>query len=203
MSHHDAIVIGAGLAGLSAAVRLAEDGARVLVLGKGVGATHLSAGTIDIVGYAPERVERPAEALARFGDGHPYALVGAGAVAASVDWLKAVVAGGSLAPYAYHGGLDETAAQAKAVGMIVVPQVDAANRIGTVIAELQARRDEMARVIERAEGMHAEAESCARLLTSAGADAMAAVRERCDALELVVGDELWPLPKYREMLFPV
>ena len=33
--------------------------------------------------------------------------------------------------------------------------------------------------------------------------AMAAVREHCDALELLVGDDLWPLPKYREMLFPV
>ena len=28
-------------------------------------------------------------------------------------------------------------------------------------------------------------------------------RETCDALELKVADELWPLPKYREMLFPV
>jgi len=25
----------------------------------------------------------------------------------------------------------------------------------------------------------------------------------CDALELSVGDDYWPLPKYREMLFPV
>jgi len=25
----------------------------------------------------------------------------------------------------------------------------------------------------------------------------------CDALELIVGDDYWPLPKYREMLFPV
>jgi glutamine synthetase len=32
---------------------------------------------------------------------------------------------------------------------------------------------------------------------------MAEVREACDALELVVGDEFWPLPKYREILFPV
>src|SRR5918999_540354 len=29
------------------------------------------------------------------------------------------------------------------------------------------------------------------------------VRAACDKLELVVADELWPLPKYREMLFPV
>jgi len=46
-------------------------------------------------------------------------------------------------------------------------------------------------------------EACAKLLTSEGADAMAAVRETVDALELVVGDEFWPLPKYREILFPV
>ena len=64
MSHHDVVVVGTGLAGLTAAVRLAESGARVLVLAKGVGATHLSAGTIDVLGYAPERVERPREALA-------------------------------------------------------------------------------------------------------------------------------------------
>lgn len=30
---------------------------------------------------------------------------------------------------------------------------------------------------------------------------MNAVREACDALEKVVDDELWPLPKYRELLF--
>ena len=46
-------------------------------------------------------------------------------------------------------------------------------------------------------------EGCGRLLTSDGADRMAAVRETCDALELIVGDEFWPLPKYREILFPV
>jgi glutamine synthetase len=32
---------------------------------------------------------------------------------------------------------------------------------------------------------------------------MAAVRETSDRLELLLGDEYWPLPKYREMLFPV
>jgi glutamine synthetase len=32
---------------------------------------------------------------------------------------------------------------------------------------------------------------------------MAAVRQACDALEAVVDDDCWPLPKYREMLFPV
>jgi glutamine synthetase len=32
---------------------------------------------------------------------------------------------------------------------------------------------------------------------------MDAVRETTDRLESIVADELWPLPKYREMLFPV
>jgi len=32
---------------------------------------------------------------------------------------------------------------------------------------------------------------------------MTAAREASDAIELTVSDELWPLPKYREILFPV
>jgi glycerol-3-phosphate dehydrogenase subunit B len=126
VSHHDVVVIGTGLAGLTAAVRLAEGGARVLVLAKGVGATHLSAGTIDVLGYAPERVEHPGETLPRLGAGHPYGLVGAAAVAASVEWFKALVADGSLGPYAYHGGLDENLLLSTALGVprpsAVVPE---------------------------------------------------------------------------------
>jgi glycerol-3-phosphate dehydrogenase subunit B len=108
VSHHDVIVVGCGLAGLTAAMRLAEGGARVLVLAKGIGATHLSPGTIDVLGYFPDRVERPGEALARLvaeRPDHPYAV--AGDVGAAVEWFKARVAGGSLAPYAYRGGLQE------------------------------------------------------------------------------------------------
>ena len=119
MSHHDVIVVGTGLAGLSAAVRLAEDGARVLVLAKGIGATHLSPGTIDVLGYAPERVDRPAEAIGALVDArpdHPYALVGAPGVAAAVDWFKARIAAGPLAPYAYTGGLEENFLLPTAVG---------------------------------------------------------------------------------------
>jgi glycerol-3-phosphate dehydrogenase subunit B len=119
-------VIGAGLAGLTAALRLAEGGARVLVLAKGVGATHLSAGTIDVLGYIPERVHRPREALSRLGGGHPYSLVGTEAVAASIEWLKARVARGSLAPYSYEGGLDENLLLPTALGVprpsAVVPE---------------------------------------------------------------------------------
>jgi glycerol-3-phosphate dehydrogenase subunit B len=129
VSHHDVVVIGAGLAGLTAALRLAEGGAHVLVLAKGVGATHLSGGTIDVLGYMPQRVERPGEALARLAaerPEHPYALLGADVVAAAVDWFKARMAGGSLAPYAYRGGLEENLLLPTAVGVprpsAVVPE---------------------------------------------------------------------------------
>ncbi|MET0819308.1 MAG: anaerobic glycerol-3-phosphate dehydrogenase subunit B, partial [Solirubrobacteraceae bacterium] len=129
MSQHDVVVVGVGLAGLTAAVRLAERGARVLVLAKGVGATHLAAGTIDVLGYAPERVERPAEALAGLLEAnphHPYALVGADGVAEAVAWFKERVAGGSLAPYSYAGGIEENLLLPTAIGVprpsAVVPE---------------------------------------------------------------------------------
>jgi glutamine synthetase len=41
----------------------------------------------------------------------------------------------------------------------------------------------------------------ARYVQSAVIDAMSAVREVADKLEKVVPDDLWPLPKYSEVLF--
>jgi glutamine synthetase len=72
-----------------------------------------------------------------------------------------------------------------------------------LIQSLQAARATLGKAIDKAEGMHEELENQAELLTSEGADAMAAARAACDALEVSIDDELWPLPKYREMLFPV
>jgi glycerol-3-phosphate dehydrogenase subunit B len=136
MSRPQIVVAGIGLAGLTAAVRLAEAGERVLVLAKGVGATHLGPCTIDVLGYArstkvdPEsplkRVERPGEALAVFAEGrdsdHPYALVGLDGVAAAIEWLKAGLP--------YVGGLEQNMLLPTAVGALkpsaVVPDSMAA-----------------------------------------------------------------------------
>jgi glutamine synthetase len=107
------------------------------------------------------------------------------------------------AAFEYSGRLADSAAQAKAGGIKFIPQVEAANAVGTLIAGLQKHRKTLGSVIDKAEGMHDDLPKQAQLLTSAGADAMASVRASCDALELVVSDECWPLPKYREMLFPV
>ncbi len=48
------IVIGAGVAGLTAALRLARAGVQVTLLTKGVGGLQLSQGTVDLLGYLPE-----------------------------------------------------------------------------------------------------------------------------------------------------
>jgi glutamine synthetase len=105
--------------------------------------------------------------------------------------------------YSYHGMLADAAANAKAAGISSIPQVAAANEVGALIEMLRERRAALAKVIETAEHKHEDVEACGKLLTGDGADAMGAVRETCDALELIVGDEYWPLPKYREILFPV
>jgi glutamine synthetase len=107
------------------------------------------------------------------------------------------------AAFSYAGELAESAAQAKSAGIKVIPQVAAANDLGALITDLQKHRAAMGKVLDKAEAMHDDLEKQAQLLTSAGADAMAEVRKCCDAIELAVSDDCWPLPKYREMLFPV
>jgi glycerol-3-phosphate dehydrogenase subunit B len=113
---YDAIVIGAGVAGLTAGLRLADEGKRVLVTAKGVGSTHLAPATIDVLGFDPELVERPAEALPAFtaaNPEHPYAHLRPGLVAASVEWFKE-----RLPAIGYQGGLEENFLLPTAVGAV-------------------------------------------------------------------------------------
>ena len=103
----------------------------------------------------------------------------------------------------YAGQLAAASANAKAGGIKVAPQVAEANRIGKQIAALVAAGSGLRGAIAKAEGMHDVPDKQARFLTADGAEAMAAVREASDALELSIADTAWPLPRYREMLFPV
>jgi glutamine synthetase len=107
------------------------------------------------------------------------------------------------AAYAYQGSLATAVAEAKAAGIKQIPQIERANEVGALAIRLKQRNESMAKVAQKAESMHDALEKCATLLTTQGADTMAAVRESSDALELIVADDAWPLPKYREILFPV
>lgn len=132
--HYDAIVLGAGVAGLTAAARLAEGGARVCVLAKGVGSTHLAPGTIDALGYhQAERVEKPSEALPEFiaaNPEHPYALIGADAIGPALEWFAARIEHGPQPGYTYTGGLERNHLLPTAIGALrpsaLVPETMAA-----------------------------------------------------------------------------
>src|SRR5919108_1858738 len=112
---YDAVVIGAGLAGLTAALRLAEEGQRVLVVAKGVGSTHLSPATIDVLGYLDGPVESPARALPKLvaaNPEHPYGRVSVETIRASIEWF-----GARLGDHGYRGGLEENLLLPTAVGV--------------------------------------------------------------------------------------
>lgn len=116
MSSHDAVVVGAGLAGLTAALAMAEAGRRVLVLAHGVGSTHLAPASVDVLGYAPDLVERPGESLPAFVEAHPehpYARLGPRFVEESVAWLRE-----RCADLGYEGDLSANRLLPTAVGAV-------------------------------------------------------------------------------------
>ncbi|MCH7372419.1 MULTISPECIES: glycerol-3-phosphate dehydrogenase subunit GlpB [Aeromonas] len=83
----DNIVIGGGMAGLSAALRLAEAGQRTLLMASGQSALHFSSGSVDLLdGPGDPRTALPAF-LAAHPD-HPYAKVGLANIAASLADLQ-------------------------------------------------------------------------------------------------------------------
>lgn len=87
----DVIVMGAGLAGLCAAIKCAKAGQKVTLTSKGIGGLQLGQGTIDVLGYSPDRVTEPlagVEHLLSSDEGHPYAKVGVERVRTSVEWLR-------------------------------------------------------------------------------------------------------------------
>jgi glycerol-3-phosphate dehydrogenase subunit B len=101
MPHADVVVIGAGLAGLVAAARLAEQGAVVTLVAKGHASTHWGTGGMDVAG--PPGAATPADGVTRLAAlDHPYAFLGSD-VAPAMAWLGDLLAGAGLP---YSGTLD-------------------------------------------------------------------------------------------------
>ena len=83
----DSIVIGGGMAGLSAALRLAEAGQKTLLMASGQSALHFSSGSVDLL----ESEGDPRAALPAFmaeHPDHPYSKVGLASIEASLADLQ-------------------------------------------------------------------------------------------------------------------
>lgn len=128
MVKHDVVVVGAGMAGLTAAVRLAQAGLDVAVVATGQGGLPLSPAVVDILGYAPHLVASPGQELPPYVAGHPdhpYARASLDALSKSVEWFLELAA-----PLGYAGALDHNLMLPTAVGGIrptgIVPETMAA-----------------------------------------------------------------------------
>jgi glycerol-3-phosphate dehydrogenase subunit B len=86
----DLIVIGMGLAGLMAARTAVEGGAKVLIIGRGMGSVTLFGNTIDVLGDVPPETEMEA-GLTRWiaaNPKHPYARTGWTGIAESLNAFR-------------------------------------------------------------------------------------------------------------------
>ena len=92
----DVIVVGAGLSGLVASLRLRRAGLHVALVHLGRGGLQLGQGTIDVLGYRPDRVVHPLAELGEFcslqdrggGPAHPYTVLGADGIRVGVGYLR-------------------------------------------------------------------------------------------------------------------
>jgi len=118
----DVLVIGGGISGTLAAAYLAGKGRKVGVLKKGGGATAMSSGLLDVLGYVDEGLIRNPEegvrSLSEQNPDHPYGITGGGreesasergqgAVKRLREALDFFRAGMKAAGHEYKGSLDE------------------------------------------------------------------------------------------------
>ncbi len=78
----DYIIIGGGLCGLSAGIRLAEQGKKTAIVSSGQSALHFCAGSFGLLGKNADRnINNPIEEINNLPENHPYRLMGAERVA--------------------------------------------------------------------------------------------------------------------------
>ena len=121
-------------------------------------------------------------------------------VAIEVDTLKQMVDTMILpAGIQYQLTLANSVLAAKAAG-VSAPQTGLLEKVSTQLSALQKKRDALERqwhVAEQKETEDAKAQAYAMDVSST----MQELRQASDELEAIIADDLWPLPKYREMLF--
>jgi glutamine synthetase len=101
---------------------------------------------------------------------------------------------------AYQTKVAQAVSALKNAGVEVpAPQIELLNRIAKGAASLKTGVDTLETALDKASG--AELKVQGESFRSQVIPAMNEVRKIADELEGVVEDDLWPLPKYREMLF--
>lgn len=117
MNRTDVIVIGSGLAGLTAALASAMRGRKVTLLSYGSGALSLSSGLIDFLGYdeSHRAVRSPRKAMAKLPATHPYRKIGLDYLEKATDFFKDFTKKQGLP---YHGSLDAQMLVPTAVGTL-------------------------------------------------------------------------------------
>ncbi len=101
----------------------------------------------------------------------------------------------------FYGELVMSASAAKSIG-VTPPHSKLIQDLGAFITSLQEKRAALKKVALKSEKLTTEEEK-ANLLAGEASVAMQELRGVCDELESLISDDVWPLPKYREMLFLV
>ncbi|WP_049992277.1 glycerol-3-phosphate dehydrogenase subunit GlpB [Natrinema salifodinae] len=116
----DILVIGGGLAGATAALAAADQGARVRLVSHKQSTLRHASGLVDVLGYAPDEdgegpLADPFAALADLPEGHPYERVGTDAVRDALSFFD------DVAGEAYEGGHTDANALVPTHGGTVKP----------------------------------------------------------------------------------
>jgi len=121
--NYDVVVIGAGLAGFSAALAAAEKGKKTIVVARGMGNLYSASGYIDFLGYypttSPQPVLNPDQAVERMlqeHPEHPYARVGREDI---IQAFKAFIEASQAMELPYAGTLDTNLLMPTAAGALV------------------------------------------------------------------------------------
>ena len=102
------------------------------------------------------------------------------------------------AAYQYATILAEGVAAAKSAGL-PTPQSDAFIKLNTVLGTAHTELKKLERTVEQVKNIENEEERAKKIAADLK-PATESLRAQCDALENMVADNFWPLPKYREIL---
>jgi glutamine synthetase len=80
-------------------------------------------------------------------------------------------------------------------------QVELLEQVSAAINQLKGATDRLTQAVHNAEKARSSPSEQANWMRDHVVSAMAEVRSQADLLETLVDDELWPMPKYRELLF--